>query len=261
MPLPAGPYTAASRGALMQAFEASYVAAFTRTPPTTQVEIINVRVSASIASSRRICRQPARWAPGHERDQGHAARLLPEFREFRPTTVYDRYALVGGQAFDGPAIVEERESTLVVGPGGRFEVATSGNMIVTASAAAAAAAAPPPPYPRRRFFDPASPRDRQVLPHARRRRDTQSPASLSAHGCFGCLDVSRQMLCRPVLGDVAGGTLSSGPSSPPTRLTEWQEAQFCTNRRKPVRASADALRAGRGGTITPIEGFTANDSS
>ena len=48
VPLPAGPYTAASRAALMQAFEASYVAAFTRTPPTTQVEIINVRVSASI---------------------------------------------------------------------------------------------------------------------------------------------------------------------------------------------------------------------
>ena len=44
MPLAAGPYTAASRGALMQAFETSYVAAFTRTPPTTQVEIINVRV-------------------------------------------------------------------------------------------------------------------------------------------------------------------------------------------------------------------------
>src|SRR5262249_30863995 len=46
--LPAGPYAAAARAALMQAFEQSYVAAFTRTPPTTQVEIINVRVSASV---------------------------------------------------------------------------------------------------------------------------------------------------------------------------------------------------------------------
>ena len=55
---------------------------------------------------------------------------FPELREFRPTTVYDRYALLPGQAFDGPAIVEERESTLVVGPGGRFEVAPSGNIIV-----------------------------------------------------------------------------------------------------------------------------------
>ena len=48
VPLPAGPYTAASRAALMGAFEASYRAAFTRTPPTSLVEIINVRVSASI---------------------------------------------------------------------------------------------------------------------------------------------------------------------------------------------------------------------
>ena len=56
---------------------------------------------------------------------------FPEFREFRPTTVYDRYALLPGAAFDGPAIVEEREFTLVVGPGGRFEVAPSGNIIVS----------------------------------------------------------------------------------------------------------------------------------
>ena len=55
---------------------------------------------------------------------------FPEFREFRPTTVYDRYALAAGDVFDGPAIIEERESTLVIGPGGRFEVAASGNIIV-----------------------------------------------------------------------------------------------------------------------------------
>jgi len=36
-----------------------------------------------------------------------------------------------GQAFAGPAIVEERESTLVIGPGGRLEVAASGNIIVS----------------------------------------------------------------------------------------------------------------------------------
>ena len=56
---------------------------------------------------------------------------FPEFRDFQPTTVYDRYALRAGQTFDGPAIVEERELTLVIGPGGRFEVVESGNIIVT----------------------------------------------------------------------------------------------------------------------------------
>jgi N-methylhydantoinase A len=140
VPLPAGPYTAASRAALMQAFEASYVAAFTRTPPTTQVEIINVRVSASIeiATGALSARAAAGAWPTPSASTTRADPItgtrpvyFPEFREFRATTVYDRYALLAGAAFDGPAIVEERESTLVVGPGGRFEVTPGGNIIVT----------------------------------------------------------------------------------------------------------------------------------
>jgi N-methylhydantoinase A len=138
VPLPAGPYTGASRDGLMHAFEASYVAAFTRTPPTTQVEIINVRVSASIeVETAAPSVNPVDAAPSSTVSATRAAGVkgtrpvyFPEFREFRPTTVYDRYALVPGQAFDGPAIVEERESTLVIGPGGRFEVAASGNVVV-----------------------------------------------------------------------------------------------------------------------------------
>ena len=131
----------------MRAFEASYVAAFTRTPPTTQVEIINVRVSASIeigAGTSALAAAgalPAQAAAAPSIPPASATRAgpikgtrpvyFPEFREFRPTTVYDRYALMPGAAFEGPAIVEERESTLVIGPGGCFEVAPSGNIIVT----------------------------------------------------------------------------------------------------------------------------------
>jgi N-methylhydantoinase A len=131
VPLPPGPYTPASRGALRSAFEASYVATFTRTPPTAQVEIINVRVCASIAGKGGAA--PAARASSAKRHAVKGTRhvYFPEFGAFRPTTVYDRYALEPGQAFDGPAIVEERESTLVVGPGGRLEVASSGNITIT----------------------------------------------------------------------------------------------------------------------------------
>jgi len=41
---------------------------------------------------------------------------------FVETAVYDRYALDPGAEFTGPAIVEERESTAVVGPGARCRV-------------------------------------------------------------------------------------------------------------------------------------------
>jgi len=132
VPLPAGPYTPASRAALMQAFEASYIAAFTRTPPTTQVEIINVRVSASIdVEAGALSVQATAPAAAGGAIKGTRPVYFPEFRDFHATTVYDRYALVAGQTFAGPAIVEERESTLVIGPGGRLEVAASGNIIVS----------------------------------------------------------------------------------------------------------------------------------
>jgi N-methylhydantoinase A len=36
-------------------------------------------------------------------------------RDFIPFTVYNRYKLFPGAAFSGPAIVEERESTVIVG--------------------------------------------------------------------------------------------------------------------------------------------------
>jgi N-methylhydantoinase A len=36
--------------------------------------------------------------------------------------VYDRYLLGPGAVFGGPAVVEERESTVVLGPEGRAEI-------------------------------------------------------------------------------------------------------------------------------------------
>ena len=36
-------------------------------------------------------------------------------RDFIPFTVHDRYKLFPGATFSGPAIVEERESTVIVG--------------------------------------------------------------------------------------------------------------------------------------------------
>ena len=56
---------------------------------------------------------------------------FPEYGTHIPTTVYDRYRLMPGHTFEGPAIIEERESTLIVGPRGRFKVAATGNIIVT----------------------------------------------------------------------------------------------------------------------------------
>jgi len=59
---------------------------------------------------------------------------FPEAGGFAETPVYDRYALKPGDRFDGPALVEERESTCVIGVGDRVEVDLQGNLVATTAA-------------------------------------------------------------------------------------------------------------------------------
>ena len=47
---------------------------------------------------------------------------FPEAAGYVETPVYDRYTLAPGMVFAGPAIIEERESTTVIGPGARIRV-------------------------------------------------------------------------------------------------------------------------------------------
>jgi len=53
-----------------------------------------------------------------------------ELGSYVETPVYDHYRLPVGEAAEGPAIVEQRESTAVVGPSGVFHVDANGNLII-----------------------------------------------------------------------------------------------------------------------------------
>jgi N-methylhydantoinase A len=66
--------------------------------------------------------------------KGHRPAYFPEASGFQDTPVYDRYSLPPGAEVLGPAIVEERESTVVIGPGARARVDTFLNLIVELSA-------------------------------------------------------------------------------------------------------------------------------
>jgi len=63
--------------------------------------------------------------------KGKRQAYFPEAGGYVETQVLDRYALRSGNAFDGPAIIEERESTVVIGPAGRANVNERGNLVVT----------------------------------------------------------------------------------------------------------------------------------
>lgn len=129
--LPAGPYDASTRAAVLEAFRVAYREVFTLNPPTDRIEIVNIRVVVSAETgSARVMRKG-------DGDQAEAAIkqrrpvYFSELRGYAETPIYDRIQLPGDLDIAGPAVIEEPESTLIVGPGGSFRVDPTGNIVVS----------------------------------------------------------------------------------------------------------------------------------
>jgi N-methylhydantoinase A len=94
------------------------------------VEALSWRVvSSGPAPALRL--RPAAAAPAGSPEKGTRAAWFGEPVE---AAVLDRYALPLGASFRGPAIVEERESTLVVPPGAACVVAEDLSLVVEVAA-------------------------------------------------------------------------------------------------------------------------------
>jgi len=153
--VPLGNLSAESLPKITASFEAAYRALYHRLPQGVPIEALNWRVTVAgpgpkIALTSRV--KPGRavgagsvrpaLAGGGPREarRGSARPINPikgtrsayfaESGGFVETPVYDRYALTAGMRLTGPAIVEERESTAVIGPGARTRVDTGLAIIV-----------------------------------------------------------------------------------------------------------------------------------
>ena len=118
------------RDELVARFEREYERLFGRGGPDVPVEAINWRVvSSGPTPALELGRVELEGTGGADKRPRQA--WFPSLGGFAETAVYDRYALEPGTTFAGPAIVEERESTLVVGPGHTVEVTPELALAVT----------------------------------------------------------------------------------------------------------------------------------
>ena len=62
--------------------------------------------------------------------KGNRQAYIPDQNRYAEIPVYDRYQLTVGVEIVGPAIIEERESTLVLNGPGKTQIDTFGNVIV-----------------------------------------------------------------------------------------------------------------------------------
>jgi len=131
--LPDGILRSANLPQIGLAFEETYKALYGRKGPDVPLEVINWRVVASGPVPEMNCKLARDTANRADPRKGSRSAYFPEQGRYVETTVYDRYALMPGMKFSGPAIVEERESTLIIGTRGHAHVDERLNVIVEMS--------------------------------------------------------------------------------------------------------------------------------
>jgi 5-oxoprolinase (ATP-hydrolysing) len=145
VPLPAGALAADDLAAIRAAFDRVYSARYTTPPTGSRIEAINFRVRC-VGPTPRLSLKGATGG-------GDLAAKVKGTRQawfdgaFHETPVYDRYALVKGDRFPGPGIIEEREATTVVLPGDTVAIDGSLNIRVAIGVAAPVSALVTPTMP------------------------------------------------------------------------------------------------------------------
>jgi N-methylhydantoinase A len=132
VPIPGGVLSPSRCEEIKTNFTQVYVSLYGHTVPETPIDVVSWRV---VAQGPKPDVNLPRSKAGASRDANSARKgmrpiFLPKQRDTAETPVYDRYALVSGTTLQGPAIIEERESTVVVNGPGNIMVDEYRNLIV-----------------------------------------------------------------------------------------------------------------------------------
>ncbi|MBI3976719.1 MAG: hydantoinase/oxoprolinase family protein, partial [Chloroflexi bacterium] len=129
--VPAGTLGADSETVIQERFEAKYLELYGHLHDNIPIQIRTWRVVVrGELAPVHLQRRPDR--PGSDRDARRGERLAywGQLGRYEVTPVYDRYALAPAARIEGPAIVEERESTALIPPGSAGRVDPYLNLII-----------------------------------------------------------------------------------------------------------------------------------
>jgi len=131
VPLPDGPLTPERLPEVQEAFAVAYRALYGRTAEGVPLEVLTWRVVVS-GPRPELALGSDTFGTANVRDaqKGERRIYLPEHGGFTVAPVYDRYRLGTGATFSGPAVIEERECTVILG-GGHTRVDEYRNLVVT----------------------------------------------------------------------------------------------------------------------------------
>jgi N-methylhydantoinase A len=132
VPVPDGKLDRGLQESLNAAFNETYRSLFGRSLTEVAVETITWRLSASEPPPRPEIRfQTVGEATYPDGVKGQRPVFIAQESRFVDCPVLDRYSLVPGATVSGPAIVEERESTVFVGPDARCTIDEHLNLVMS----------------------------------------------------------------------------------------------------------------------------------
>lgn len=136
IPLPEGRLHEVGAEALRRGFFERYAKVYGHAHEHLVVEVTTCRLAAlGPVPTVRLARSVPDGRDASRAQKGVRQAYFKELGGFVETPVYDRYRLGAGMQFEGPAVVEQVDSTAVIGPGTRVGVDEYLNLIVTFVAA------------------------------------------------------------------------------------------------------------------------------
>jgi N-methylhydantoinase A len=129
--LPAGTAIGpAVRPELERRFSEAYERLYGHRPPAgVPLELVNLRARVEHPRPPSALRPTVSSAAKGPLVKGKRRAYFEAAGGFVETRVFDRYALVPGEWHAGPAVIEERETTTVLGPDTRFAADEEGHII------------------------------------------------------------------------------------------------------------------------------------
>jgi N-methylhydantoinase A len=115
---------------MRDAFERAYETQYGRIEPEMAVEIVSWRVIVSGPRPEVDLVAAKSVDVNGDADKGERQVYFGPETGFVNARVYDRYHLVPGSSFEGPAIVEERESTTIVPPNASACIDATLNLVI-----------------------------------------------------------------------------------------------------------------------------------
>ncbi|NOX31299.1 MAG: hydantoinase/oxoprolinase family protein [Actinobacteria bacterium] len=112
-------------------FESEYRRIYGMAIPDVQVEVITWRLSATATTSVVEPDTSLAASTGPPKPTGTRSMVFGRGVSAVAAPVYERANLRAGDSFDGPAVVEERETTSVIRPGWSVEVSVDGSLLAT----------------------------------------------------------------------------------------------------------------------------------